>query len=96
MGLLFLLMRKGGIDLWRDQRFLGQVNSSYGLEGGLPMAKEKACKQCKAIYEGAKCPKCGSTEGNEHFTGRVDVIDPKGELAKKIGVNEKGVYAIRS
>ena len=61
------------------------------------MAKEKACKECKAIYEGAKCPKCGHTEGNEHFTGRVDVIDAgKSELAKKIGVNEKGVYAIRS
>jgi DNA-directed RNA polymerase subunit E" len=61
------------------------------------MAKEKACKQCKAIYEGAKCPKCGHTEGNEHFTGRVDVIDAgKSELAKKIGVSEKGVYAIRS
>ena len=25
------------------------------------MSKERACKKCKSIFEGAKCPKCGSS-----------------------------------
>ena len=34
------------------------------------MAKEKACKICKRIYEGDKCPNCGSKEFSDSFQGK--------------------------
>ena len=60
------------------------------------MAKEKACKQCKIIYEGDVCPTCGRKEISDTFKGKIEIIDPeKSELAKKLKVNKKGVYAIK-
>ena len=60
------------------------------------MAKQKACKQCKTIYTGMKCPKCGSEEGKDTFKGRVSVFNPEeSEIAKNLGIKEKGEYAIR-
>ena len=61
------------------------------------MAKQKSCKQCKAIYTGDKCPKCGSTNFTDVFKGRIVVRDPeKSELAQKLKINEKGTYAIKT
>lgn len=61
------------------------------------MPKSKACKKCKAIFTGAKCPKCGSEEANDAFKGRIFVLKPEeSEIAKKLKLNEKGEYAIRA
>tara|TARA_Y100000310_G_C20659652_1_gene803994 strand:- start:531 stop:719 length:189 start_codon:yes stop_codon:yes gene_type:complete len=60
------------------------------------MAKAKACKECKSIYEGAKCPKCGSSESVDGFKGKVAILKPEeSEIAKNLEVKEKGVFAIR-
>ena len=61
------------------------------------MATEKACKQCRTIYEGGnKCPKCGSTEHSDTFKGKVVITNPEeSEIAKNLGVKEKGSYAIK-
>jgi len=60
------------------------------------MAKQKACKVCKRIYEGEKCSNCGSKEFTESLKGRIVVIDSeKSEIAKKIGIDEKGNFAIK-
>ena len=60
------------------------------------MAKEKACKHCKLIYEGDLCPICGRKEFSDTFKGKIEIIDPeKSELAKKLKVDKKGVYAIK-
>lgn len=57
---------------------------------------EKACKQCRTIYEGAKCPKCGSTEFTDGFKGKVAVYDAeKSEIAKNLKLQEKGTFAVR-
>ena len=60
--------------------------------------KEKACKICKAIYEGGeKCPKCGAKDSIENFKGRVYVKDPeKSEIAQKLSIKEKGDFAIKT
>lgn len=59
------------------------------------MAK-KVCKKCKMIYEGDKCPNCGSQEHNESFKGRVVILNPEqSEIAKNLGVKHKGSFAIR-
>ena len=60
------------------------------------MAKEKACKNCKLIYEGDLCPLCGRKETSDTFKGKVEIVDPeKSELAKQLKINKKGTYAIR-
>jgi DNA-directed RNA polymerase subunit E" len=58
--------------------------------------KEKACKNCKLIYEGEKCPNCGKKDISDNFKGKVEIIDPeKSELAKSLKVTKKGLYAIK-
>lgn len=60
------------------------------------MAKEKACKHCKLIYEGDVCPTCGRKEFSDTFKGKIEIIDPeKSELAGKLKVTKKGIYAIK-
>jgi len=61
------------------------------------MSKQKACKICKAIYEGEKCPECGSQEYTEDFKGRVMVFNPEAsEVAKKMKISKTGLYAIKT
>lgn len=61
------------------------------------MTKERACKKCKTIYRGTKCPKCGSEEFTEGFKGKILVLRPEeSEIAQNIKIKEKGEYAIRT
>jgi DNA-directed RNA polymerase subunit E" len=60
------------------------------------MAKSKACKICKKIYEGERCPSCGSKEFSDSFKGRIVAIHPeKSEITPKLGIKEKGNFAIK-
>ncbi len=57
---------------------------------------EKACKKCKLIFEGTKCPKCGSEEFTDNFKGRVVVLKPEeSEIAKNLKIKEKGAFAVK-
>ena len=61
------------------------------------MAKEKACKHCKLIYEGDACPNCGRKESSNSFKGKVEIINQeKSEIAQKLKINKNGFYAIRT
>lgn len=62
------------------------------------MAKEKACKKCKAIFEsGSKCPKCGSEEITDAHKGKVVVVNPENsEIAKKLKIKDKGTFAVKA
>ncbi|MEK6792269.1 MAG: transcription elongation factor subunit Spt4 [Nanoarchaeota archaeon] len=58
--------------------------------------KEKACKHCRMIYEGASCPSCQSAESVEGFKGKITIINPEqSEIAKNLGLKAKGVFALR-
>jgi DNA-directed RNA polymerase subunit E" len=60
------------------------------------MAKEKACKQCKSVFEGAICPKCGSQEFSESYKGKVVVFNVENsEVAKNLKIKDKGKFAIK-
>jgi len=60
------------------------------------MAKQKACRACNRIFEGDKCPACGSKESTDTFKGKSIIVNPeKSEVAKKLNVKEKGAYAIK-
>lgn len=57
----------------------------------------RACKSCRFIVHSndKTCPKCQG-ELSEKFSGMVIVIDPeKSEVAKVVGVNAVGSYAIK-
>ena len=58
--------------------------------------KEKACKNCRLIYEGDVCPSCGKKEVSDNFKGKVEIIDPeKSDMANRLKYTKKGVYAIK-
>ncbi|MCD6522920.1 MAG: DNA-directed RNA polymerase, subunit E'' [Candidatus Diapherotrites archaeon] len=61
------------------------------------MPSEKACKHCKLIVQkGDKCPLCGSTELTTSWKGYVIIFNPEvSEIAKKMGINAPGKYALR-
>ena len=60
------------------------------------MAKEKACRICRTIYEGDKCPNCGSKEATDSFKGRIEVTNPElSEIAKNLGIKSSGNFAIK-
>jgi len=59
--------------------------------------KEKACLNCRTIYLGEKCPKCGENKGSEVFKGRVHVFDyEKSEIADNMKLNSNGEFAVKS
>jgi len=63
------------------------------------MAKQKACKQCRAVYDGDKCPNCGSpsSEATESWKGKVMILHPeKSEIAKQMKLSKKGTFAIKT
>ena len=60
------------------------------------MVKQKACRVCKRIYEGDRCPNCGSKESSDGFKGRIEMLNPeKSEIASNIGIKEKGNFAVK-
>jgi len=57
----------------------------------------KACKSCRYIVHtnDKVCPKCGG-DLSEKFSGLVIVLDAeRSEVAKVVGVNVIGSYAVR-
>ena len=61
------------------------------------MAKKqyKACKKCHLLSEVEKCPKCGG-ETSREWQGYAYIVDYKvSAIAKALGVDENGRYALR-
>jgi DNA-directed RNA polymerase subunit E" len=59
------------------------------------MISLKACRTCHTITDQSKCPRC-SGEVSREWQGYVIVIDPeKSELARKMGIQASGRYALR-
>lgn len=57
--------------------------------------KEKACLNCKMIYEGDKCPNCGESATTDSFKGKIHVFNPESEIAKNMKLDKKGLFAIK-
>ncbi|MCI4366795.1 MAG: DNA-directed RNA polymerase, subunit E'' [Thermoplasmata archaeon] len=59
------------------------------------MISLKACKNCKTITDQNKCPRCAG-EVSREWQGYLLVMDPeKSEIARKMGINAPGRYALR-
>jgi len=60
------------------------------------MSKKKACKSCKIFVAGEKCPICNNSNFSASWSGRLYIVDSnKSEIAKKLGAEMKGEYAIK-
>ena len=56
----------------------------------------KACRKCRFIFEGDKCPSCGSEEFSKSFEGAIYVADPAdSQIASAIGAKAPGKYALK-
>ena len=61
------------------------------------VSKIKACKKCKTLYEGDKCPSCECTEFVEGWRGKAVILNPEqSEIAKKVNIIKAGTYAIKT
>ncbi len=61
------------------------------------MAKERACLQCRRIFEGSKCPACNEGIFSETFKGEVEIFNPEESVvAKNMRINKKGKFAIKT
>jgi DNA-directed RNA polymerase subunit E" len=61
------------------------------------MSKKKVCRTCKMFVDGNDCPVCHSQNFATSWQGRIFIVDPeKSEIAKKIGLAQKGEYAIKA
>ncbi len=59
--------------------------------------KKKACKKCKILVTRDECPICKGRQFSDNWQGRIIVLDPqKSDIAKKININMKGEYAIKT
>ena len=60
------------------------------------MAK-KVCRKCKIFVEGSECSICKGSDFTDNWKGRIYIVDAnKSEIANKIGVKQKGEYAIKT
>jgi DNA-directed RNA polymerase subunit E" len=58
---------------------------------------KKVCKNCKIFVSGNECPLCKGNNFTESWQGRINIVDAnKSEIAKKIGINTKGEYVLKS
>ena len=58
--------------------------------------KKKVCKKCKLFVDGETCPICKKNNFSTSFQGRVYFVDIQNStIAKNIGVELKGEYAIK-
>ncbi|MDP3729118.1 MAG: transcription elongation factor subunit Spt4 [bacterium] len=57
---------------------------------------KKVCKKCRIFVEGQECLLCHNSNFTETWKGRITILDvEKSEIAKKIGIEVKGEYAIK-
>ena len=58
--------------------------------------KKKACRKCRIFVDGNQCPVCKGAQFVTNWKGRIYVLDvAQSEIAKKIGADVKGEYALK-
>ena len=57
---------------------------------------KKACKKCRIIFSGERCPICNNLDFTESWKGRGIILKPEeSEIAKKLNLGKEGIYAIK-
>ncbi len=61
------------------------------------MAKERACLNCRTIFEGSKCPSCGESIFSENFKGEVEIFNhEESQIARNMRIVRNGRHAIKT
>jgi DNA-directed RNA polymerase subunit E" len=61
------------------------------------MSKEKACRNCRVIFEGERCPICSETAFTDSYKGRIYIFNAeKSEVAQNMKINKNGLFAIKT
>ncbi|MFH1424857.1 MAG: transcription elongation factor subunit Spt4 [archaeon] len=56
---------------------------------------DKACKKCNRITDKHICPVCGNEDMSSRWSGLLIILNPEtSEVAKKLGITQKGEYAL--
>ncbi len=56
----------------------------------------KVCRKCRIFVTGEVCPICGGNDFSTTWAGVAVIIDPaRSEVAKKMGVELPGKYALK-
>ena len=58
------------------------------------MPKDKACTECKRIVIGKACPACKTSKLTRNWQGSVFIMNTESEIAKAMGIEVPGKYAI--
>jgi DNA-directed RNA polymerase subunit E" len=58
------------------------------------MKRLQACRKCKRLTKEKVCPYCNSTDLTSSWKGSLVVLDLESEIAKTLGIKEKGRYAL--
>jgi RNA polymerase subunit RPABC4/transcription elongation factor Spt4 len=59
--------------------------------------KEKACLNCRIVFEGERCPLCNETAFTGSYKGRIYVFNSaESEIAKNMKINNNGLFAIKT
>lgn len=59
------------------------------------MTTLKACKICRLITEEDKCTRCGEKTSREWQGYLIMVNHQRSEIAKKVGIDADGKYALK-
>jgi DNA-directed RNA polymerase subunit E" len=60
------------------------------------MAREKACRKCKALTSGKVCPVCKSSDLSPDWQGIILVFDPsKSLVANTLEITAPSRYALK-
>lgn len=60
------------------------------------LAKEFACKKCKALTTGKMCPVCKSTELSKDWSGILLIFDPqRSKIASTLEITVSHKYALK-
>jgi DNA-directed RNA polymerase subunit E" len=60
------------------------------------MAREVACRKCKAVTIGKVCPICKSTELSPDWYGIILIFEPsKSKIASLLGIHAAHKYALK-
>ena len=60
------------------------------------LAKEFACKKCKALTTGKMCPVCKSTELSKDWSGILLIFDPsRSKIASTLEISVSHRYALK-
>jgi DNA-directed RNA polymerase subunit E" len=70
-------------------------NKNCGLIN-IILAKEFACKKCKALTMGKMCPVCKSTELSKDWSGILLIFDhQKSKIASTLEITDSHKYALK-